>query len=281
MFRPVLGAVGLCLALLLLPSSNAFAGAVMGVVDWIGVRRPANNTYYLRAANAGPGVWNSKPFGNNEDLPIAGQWAGAGTDDLIGSYRPSTGTFFFRDSNFDGPPTITSVTLGQAGSDDVPIAGNWNEVPANGDSVGMYRPPEARFYFCTTREPGSQCGTGFAFGSLGDLPVIGDWTGGGADSIGTFRMGRFFLRDVKETGGANPGTGIGFGGESDLPIAGDWDGDGDDTIGTFRPATATESPRFFFTNTNMAADAFPGPGQAWGQKNGSDLPVIGHWEGFP
>jgi hypothetical protein len=274
MFRPVLGAVGLCLALLLLPSSNAFAGAEQGTVDWIGVWRPGPAKWVLRNANKGSATIDEQIYIKpSTDLPVTAEWV-KGEGDVMAVFRPSLTKFFWRSVNF-GPADVGSQAFGD--SEDLPISGNWlSGGPAAGDGYGTYRPSARRFFFADALiTPGV---TSQAYGSDGDLPVVGDWSGSGTDSIGVFRptAARYYLRSVK-TGMSDTST-MAFGDPTDLPIVGDWDGDGTDTIGSFRPATATTSPVFFMTNTNLRADTFS---QSFGQTNGSDVPVIGHWQGLP
>ena len=112
----------------------------------------------------------------------------------------------------------------------------------------------------------------------GDLPVVGDWSGSGSDSIGVYRSaeGRFYLRSVRTGPAATTRTQvIGNQSKGDLPVVGDWDGDGDTNIGCFRPATASAPPQWRLTDTNLAADIGT---KNWGQTNGSDVGVVGHWQ---
>lgn len=80
------------------------------------------------------------------------------------------------------------------------------------------------------------------FGTLGDQPAIGDWSGDGVPRIGVFRpgTGQWFL-DLNGNS-AWDGCGIDgclgpFGAQNDLPVIGDWSGDGVPKIGVFRPGT--------------------------------------------
>ena len=279
MFRPVLGAVGLCLALLLLPSTSAFAGAVTGTVDWIGVYRPGQTRWYLRNANLGPDtIVKNQAFGRSTDTPVVGDWNGSG-EQQIGVYRISENRWYFRDPNF-GSPTVTNQAFGKSDGSDLPVVGNWLSAgPTAGDSIGSYRDSNGRFYF-RDELTGAANITNQAFGMPGggDLPVVGDWSGSGSDSIGVYRSaeGRFYLRSVRTGPAATTRTQvIGNQSKGDLPVVGDWDGDGDTNIGCFRPATASAPPQWRLTDTNLAADIGT---KNWGQTNGSDVGVVGHWQ---
>ncbi|MHB8645500.1 MAG: hypothetical protein ACYDAR_06905, partial [Thermomicrobiales bacterium] len=54
------------------------------------------------------------------------------------------------------------------------------------------------------------------FGQAGDEPVVGDWTGGGIESIGVFRNGSWYLRTTNTTGAAD--TFFRFGTTGDVPL---------------------------------------------------------------
>ncbi len=71
-----------------------------------------------------------------------------------------------------------------------------------------------------------------AFGSTGDVPVVGDWDGDGQASVGV-RRGNAYHLDSGLTGGA-AAVSLTFGLVTDDVVVGDWDGDGQDTIGVRR-----------------------------------------------
>ena len=62
----------------------------------------------------------------------------------------------------------------------------------------------------------------FVYGNPGDKPVAGDWNADGIDTIGIYRVDRFFLTNSNTTGFAD----IVFvlGNDGDFPIAGNWNG---------------------------------------------------------
>ena len=78
----------------------------------------------------------------------------------------------------------------------------------------------------------------------GDVPVAGDWTGGGITPVGLFRpsTGQWFLdkNANRSWNGCDKNKDLciaAFGKSGDLPVSGDWNGTGISRIGVFRPST--------------------------------------------
>jgi hypothetical protein len=61
----------------------------------------------------------------------------------------------------------------------------------------------------------------FAYGTPGDIPVIGDWDGNSIDTVGVFRNGRFYLRNSNTNG--LPDVSFAYGTPGDIPVVGTWD----------------------------------------------------------
>ncbi len=202
----------------------------------------------------------------------------------IGVWRPGTRAVILdRDGSLSADTSET--TAGPLGaSTDLPISGDWNGDGT--DELGFYRPSNHRFYLDwdgNGRWNSTLDRSSVAFGALeavGDVPVIGDWDGDGADEIGTYNpTTRQFTLDLdgslSPTG--NDLTTAAFGAAGDLPLSGDWNGDGRDTVGVRRPGT-----RKFLLDSN-------GNGQWDGTAGGdtltsavgvsADLPVCGDWNG--
>ena len=184
--------------------------------------------------------------------------------DTIGVYRPSTNTFFLRNSNTPGGANIT-VTFGNPG--DVAVVGDWD---GNGTTtIGVYKPSNSTFYLRNTNTPGL-ADLVVNFGSIGDLPIAGDWDGNGTVTIGVYRPSNstFYLRNSNTPGPAN--ITVNFGNIGDRPVVGDWDGNGTTTIGVRRPSNAT----FYLRNSNT-----PGPANITVNfGNQPDLPIAGDWD---
>ncbi|MEE4378888.1 MAG: hypothetical protein V2J55_15455 [Candidatus Competibacteraceae bacterium] len=124
-----------------------------------------------------------------------------------------------------------------------------------------------------------------AFGALGDLPVVGDWTGNGTSAVGVFRNGTWYLDNGNFTWdgcGSFPNQDLclvnTFGAPSDTPVAGDWTGNGSSAIGVFRNGT------WYLDNGNFNWDgcgSFPSQDLCFVGAFGApgDLPVVGDWTG--
>lgn len=219
-----------------------FVDDVVQVGDTIGVARQG---YFLLDAsqnrswdNINGGDLQYK-FGNNSDLPIAGDWNGNGID-KIGVFRDGT---WFLDYNGNG------TWDGTAGGDkryrfgskyDQPIVGDWN---GNGrDEIGVFRKGE--WYF-DQNENGIwdkvAGGDGYAkFGIATDVAAVGDWKGDGDTDIGLFRSGTWYLdlNGDRVWNGPIQGDAISkFGTAGDTPIVGDWNRSGKDKLGVYRSGT--------------------------------------------
>lgn len=168
-------------------------------------------------------------FGKPGDRPVAGDWTGSGKT-RIGVFRPSTRQWFL-DLNGNGVLESCTVdrcvTFGAAG--DLPVTGDWTGRGVT--EIGVFR-PSTRQWFLVTTAPTKLSGCTaspcvYTLGITGDLPVTGDWTGGGRDKIGIFRpkTGEWRL-DLNGDGKWTdctvddcPGP---FGIAGDQPVSGSW-----------------------------------------------------------
>jgi serine-aspartate repeat-containing protein C/D/E len=197
-------------------------------------------------------------LGTREDLPVVGDWDGDGKDD-IGIYGPAW-------------PRDPEAIQREPG---LPITLN----PPTGKSKNMPPLPEE----ATLGERAlKRTSTGklrldlidhvFNYGTNGDQPVAGDWTGQGSDSIGIFRDGSWNL-DVDGNGKITAAdVGFSFGQAGDKAVVGDWNGDGTDEVGVYR------NGQFILdTNGNHMIDAAD---TMVNMPTGVDgLPVAGDWDG--
>jgi hypothetical protein len=271
----------------------------------IGIFRPSTGQWFLD--RNGNGILDDctidicvPRYGQEGMLPVVGDWVVKGKSN-IGTFDPTTGAWHLDHGSFtwdtcetDSATCISS--FGQTG--DLPVV----KESKNSDQVtiGIYRPQsstntgggrgtkqrftnkpsrwefdangDANLGSCTT----DSC---FDFGVSGDLPVVGDWNGAGADKIGVFRpsLGQWFLdlNGNDKWDGSPSDTILGpFGSLGDRPVVGDWDGTGKAKIGVFRP---NSGQWFLDINGNgklddCTVDACLGP---FGHEG--DLPVVGKW----
>ncbi|MEP7289082.1 MAG: hypothetical protein ABI947_25285 [Chloroflexota bacterium] len=188
--------------------------------------------------------------------------------DAIGVFRPSTGTFYMRNSNTTGTASITSVF---GASTDLPVVGDWN---ADGIStVGVYRPSTGQFLLSDSNSASPAINYSFVLGAPGDMPMAGDWDGDGRDGAGVFRPsnGLIYLKNNLTTGFADFQMVLGVPG--DAPVAGDWNSDGFDSPGVYRPSSATFYLSNQICNCSVFADYTATLGIA------GDSPVAGDWDG--
>lgn len=123
-------------------------------------------------------------FGDPGDIPLLGDWDGNGTD-TIGLFRPSTGQWFFRNSNTAGTPT-TSFYFGVPG--DKPISGNWQPSDRHHE-IGVVR---GRTWYLNPNIAAGPATVTFNF-PTSPTPIanaqfmLGDWNGDGVDTPGYHR----------------------------------------------------------------------------------------------
>jgi hypothetical protein len=155
-------------------------------------------------------------------------------------------------------------------------------------TIGVFRPDmtEDQWLLRNSNSAGN-ADNYFLYGGPGDRPVVGDWNGSGARSVGVFRpvgtslnpssAALWYLHNTNAAGNAD--IIFAYGEAGDLPVAGDWTGSGTTTIGLYRPAGSplnqTTTAQWLLRNSNAAGNPdisffYGGPG---------DLPVVGDWDG--
>lgn len=178
-------------------------------------------------------------------FPVIGDWDGNGIDET-GTFNPRESRFILKDAK---DKEYENQQIGEAG--DLPIVGDWNGDGAtnNEDTIGVYRPKEAKFYLDNDNDGivGDTPEERFPFGNIGDYPITGDWDGNGRDEVGVYRISddgkkaTFYLKkpdameEVKFNITAN-----------DTPIVGDWNNDGTDDVGIFRRYDANHKQNSVF-----------------------------------
>lgn len=215
-----------------------------------GVYRPSTGYWYLHCGVGGGAATYSFQYGNATDYPVVGDWTGSGID-TIGVVRlsltcvHSPGTpqleWLLRNSNSGGAPDI-DFCMGNP--QDWPVVGHWiGQVNPNTgyfiSTVGVARPNAAggngylTWYFRYTNTWGNPDNTPFTFGLSTDIPVVGDWTGQCATTIGVVRPG---------TGSGQLTWYLGLANQYNPPVNGGWqygnplnaafDGDWNESVGT-------------------------------------------------
>ena len=209
-------------------------------VDSTGAFDPQTGTFYLNDSNADGldaiSEWVS-PLSGAGLLPVIGDWDGDGVDSP-GVFDPATTTFTLFNST--GGVGVISLTLDNAGAGPlVPLAGDWN---GDGfDAIGLYDVTGTDFRYTNIVVVTDVA----AWSSLnrGDVdaawqPVVGDWDGGGSDSIGWYDPSATTLHYGNDLGNSveTLSTYAATGTSSNWrPLAGDWNDNGSSTLGLYDP----------------------------------------------
>jgi hypothetical protein len=159
------------------------------------------------------GIWpsTSATFGNRF----------AGYVNVSSGYDPKLVWYLDLNNNFvwDGYGTDTTAIYG--GWFDTPVVQNtvWGGAAA---TIGYFK-PNGDWKFDTNHNLVEDAGdTAYSFGTYGDVPVMGDWTGWNHDCIGVFRAGTWYI-DYNCNGTWDSGDRIYYFGQSgDIPVVGDW-----------------------------------------------------------
>ncbi|MFY9975257.1 MAG: hypothetical protein WAK53_13435 [Chromatiaceae bacterium] len=237
------------------PAGNALATGEFGGSATFGYGEP-NETILASAGSWDIFIVQYAPEGTLRWARSAG---GLGQDQGRGIVVDAAGkalvTGFFDNSATFGAVETSETTLTAVGSSDTFIAKYAGSADAVADKVGIWRPSDRTFYL-EANGNGAWDGTSGGdlatpFGVSTDIPVRGDWSGNGVDTVGVRRgSDRTFYLDANGNGAWDGPVGgdlmIGpFGIATDIPVMGDWNGAGVDTVGVWRA-----SDRRFYLDAN-------------------------------
>ena len=169
------------------------------------------------------------------------------------------------------PPPLPQATL--TPSPTTQLAPTFIPRPTCDDSVGLYRPSTSQF-FLKMRLGDLEATHVVTYGTPGDMPIAGKWTGDGLDRIGVFRAGQWFLTQTV-TDQPQAAYNFTFGAAGDKPVVGDWNNNGTETAGVYRPST-NGSGTFYLRNSLSTGFADRTITLNFGQ-SAEAVPVAGRW----
>jgi len=173
---------------------------------------------------------------------------------------------------------LTDSQFVWGGAADIPVVGDWTGTGTT--KIGVYGIATGTWYLDKNGNgqwDGSTTDGLIVWGGVsGDVPVVGQWTGGSTTKIGVFRNGTWYL-DKNGNGAwdgpATDGFIIWGGVPGDVPLVGDWNASGTTKIGVYR----NDGTWYLDTNGNgvwdtcRTDDCIP-----WGGVPG-DVPAVGKW----
>jgi serine-aspartate repeat-containing protein C/D/E len=236
------------------------------VAAWLGARL-RNGLWKLHPQNGKSADARHVVFGKLGGIPVVGDFDGDGITD-VGVYVKGE---WFIDLNGNGIWDDADLWAKLGTADDRPVTGDWD---GDGKTdIGIFGPAWPGDPRAVAAEPGlpdpfnqatgvkknmppqpHQATIGhrelkrtrdgklrtdlidhvFHYGQQGDVPITGDWTGTGVDSIGIFNAGQWIL-DVDGDGKhSEQDIKLNLGQRGDKPVVGDFNGDGIDELGVYR-----------------------------------------------
>jgi len=138
------------------------------------------------------------------------------------------------DTDNDGVPNV--IVNDPENINGLPVAGEFDGNPANGDEVGLF--DGKNWWFDTNHD--WQVDTPLR-SDLKGYPIVGDFDGNGADDLGTWSDDTFYL-DLDSDGYEDVRFGFGFIAVRERPVAADRDQDGIDDLGLWVPDRSGMSP---------------------------------------
>jgi len=243
-------------------------------------------------------------FGLPRGLPVTGDFNGDGVTD-VGIYLDGQ---WYIDLNGNGRWDDDDLWAQLGSRDDLPVTGDWD---GDGKTdIGIFGPVWPKDPRAIVHEPGLPAPTNepagkpknvppppqeatsgwralqrtregelrtdlidhvFHYGEPGDIPVSGDWTGTGIDTIGVFRNGMWILDTDGDGRLTDRDTRFDLGRPGDKPVVGDFNGDGIDELGVYR------NGRWYIDmNGDRVFDERDLVLEAGGPK---DFPIVGDWDG--
>jgi hypothetical protein len=212
--------------------------------------------------------------------PIVTYYVGSPANGNGSSTPPSSVGVYTAVANFPGASGYTTAT------NSVAFAITSGQLAANATNQivtpGLYDPTSSLWYLRNSNTSGvNDLAAGYGQPAGGCIPLVGDWTGLGIDTLGLYNpaTGYFYLHTSNTTGVGDITFFYGQTGQGWIPVVGDWTGQKSsaglpiDSVGLYDPKSCT----WYLRNslTTGVADitiGYGAPGQGW-------QPVVGDWTG--
>jgi len=217
-------------------------------------------------------------FGGLGDVPLSGDIDGDRVADLI-VWRGSTGTFYWLTSS-SGYTAGGSQQWGIQSLGDMPMLGD-----LDGDGASdliVWRPSTGMWYWLTSSSgynrsfPGS---VAFGSGTMGDVPLIGDFDGDGRADISVWRPadGTFYWltssTNFSYAGARAKQWGAAWLG--DTPMLGDFDGDAKSDLVVWRASTGM----WYWVSSSSGYSNSAGRNVLFGSQSVGDQPFLADVDG--
>ena len=210
--------------------------------------------------------WAYFQWGTATDIPIAADFDGDGTSDLV-FYRPSNGGWYIRYSSRGYATNQTSYYQWGLPTD-IPIAADFD-----GDGrtdLTVYRPSDGTWNIrYSSRGWALNQWVSFQWGLATDKPLVADFDGDGRTDLTFYRPsdGGWYFRFSSLGYDPNQWAGVNWGLATDIPIAADFDGDRRTELAVFRPSDGTWYIRYSSAAYSTAYSSYQ-----WGLRG--DLPIV-------
>lgn len=231
-----------------------------------------NSLRYWSHKNSTDQTIVTRQFGNQNDIPTAGDYTGDGQTDLS-VYRPSNNTWYYANDQTTPTNGFAGIPWGVAG--DKPAPGDYD-----GDGkadVAIWRPSNGTWYILRSADTTVQY---FQWGKNGDIPVTADFDGDLKTDFVVIRPDEAGItpnyRWYALYSNFNFGFGyfISWGTAGDIPVPGDYDGNGKADFAVFRPS---DGNWYILNSTNQNLPPSMTSGAQWGI-NG-DIPQPADYDG--
>jgi hypothetical protein len=232
--------------------------------------------YLSSSTNLTNGALSGVRFGSGSvgDIPLSGDVDGDHKADLI-VYRSTTGVWYWLTSS-SGFTQGGSTQWGVPSLGDKPMMA---DIDGDGlDDIVIWRPYTGVWYWLTSSSgynPSVAGSLQFGSGTVGDIPMMGDFNGDGRADVAVWRPtdGTFYWWSPASATGGSKQWGVSAAG--DIPMIGDLDGDHRSDLVVWRPGNGT----FYWLLSSLNYSASAAGSAQWGYDAVGDKPALADMDG--